>query len=78
MESIDKRLGGVRSNVVASDSYYKKELDKLNEPFGDRTYSVCISDYEGNKTKWLSLNVQYIDELVYYLQVLREGLVKGE
>ena len=77
MRSIGKQLGSVKSDVVASDSYYKRELDKLKSG-GLYVNTVQVLDSEGNKTKWLSLNVECIDELIYYLQVLREGVMKGE
>lgn len=76
MESKGKGLKSVKSDIGASGSYYKGELSKLKV---DSVYSnqVQITDSDGSKTKWLSLNVECIDEVLYYLQGLREEILKG-
>lgn len=86
MESKGKELKGVKSDIntltfnylhEASKSYYRSELDKLKS---DSVFTnlIQITDSEGNKTKCLSLNVECIDEVLYYLQVLREELVRDK
>lgn len=77
MESIGKGLKGVKGDIGASGSYYRSELDKLKS---DSVFTnlIQITDSEGNKTKCLSLNVECIDEVLYYLQVLRGELVRDK
>lgn len=58
-----------------TDNYYKGELNKL---VNSEVYlnTIQIHDSLGNKTKFMNLNVECIDEVIYYLQGLRELEVK--
>lgn len=57
------------------ENYYKGELNKL---VNSEVYlnTIQIHDSLGNKTRCMSLNVECIDEVIYYLQGLRELEVK--
>jgi len=53
-------------------NYYNRELSKVITT-GDYSPSIQIRDGEGNCTKWLGLNRESIEELIVWLELLREN-----
>lgn len=53
-------------------NYYYRELSKIITT-GEYNPMIQVRDSEGNVTKWLSLNVECIDEVIYMLQLMRKN-----
>lgn len=51
-------------------NYYRDELNKIITT-GEYLPKIQIRDEEGNSTKWMNLNKECIDEVIYLLQLMR-------
>ena len=79
MKKVNELGSGKVKGYNANDSYYSRELNTLcNDSIDGYVSSIRLLDYKGNSTKVMSLNIECIDEVIYYLQCLRDSLVKSE
>lgn len=53
------------------DSYYKRQLKKLEEL---HMVNIQLVDFDGNKTHWLSLNLESIEELENFFKQYKKVL----
>lgn len=62
--------------TVIEYNYYKEQMDGLI--IDEYALQVQFKGANESKTKWLDVNVESIDEIVYYLQRLREDILKNK
>ena len=61
---------------IQASKYYFDELEKLDVT-NLNGLSIKLTDYLGNNTKWLNLNIESIEEVVYYLNTLKKDIIKN-
>jgi hypothetical protein len=55
-------------------NYYEKQLERLTDK---KTVTIKLTDYSGNSTNYMNLNVESIDSLISFLKAEKKNIVKS-
>lgn len=55
-------------------NYYEKQLEKLTDK---KTVTIKLTDYSGNSTNYMNLNVESIDSLISFLKAEKKNIIKS-
>jgi len=55
-------------------NYYEKQLERLTDK---KTVTIKLTDYSGNSTNYMNLNVESIDSLISFLKVEKKNIIKS-